>query len=557
MVISPNGVVQLLKDIPLGVEQIHQLYFTSISAQNAYFSQHIESSYREVTYVRRERNFIIVPTNSELLYRANYMRFQNSNYSNKWFYAFITQIEYHSPEAAAIYFEIDPFQTWVTDFYFLDCFVEREHTRRFQNGVPVVNTLDEGLNYGLAYETVWEQQYYPPNDVLFFVLTTKNDIRLEKSHPDFWSTTFLGDITTPLHHYLLPVRLGGSGTMRVNGISIAYLSEVIKLLGQSDDLVGNAVSLGIIPDLPFSYTINGNNISSDNLIINNELKIKIPEINYTKSDVLAKTIVNINKYSNFPNYSESKLYMYPYSFIEITDYKGHVLEIHAELIEGQNLNIKSIGSISTEQKTAYIVQNYKGSSNSLENAVINNSINSIPIIDDYTAAYIQGNKNSIISSTATSSLLSAVSATASFATGNIVGGAISTISGISGIFNQMAKLKDIENIPPSISSQGNNAFFDYPNDIKGVFVRKKTITSEYAEKLTGFFKMYGYKVNSVKTPNLDTRERWNYVKTNNAMIKGAIPHDDLEAIKTMFNNGITLWRSSALVGDYSASNNEI
>lgn len=556
MVISPNGVVQLLKDIPLGVEQIHQLYFTSITAQNAYFSQHIESTYREVTYVRRERNFIIVPTNSELLYRANYMRFQNSNYTNKWFYAFITQIEYHSPEAAAIYFEIDPFQTWVTDFYFLDCFVEREHTRRFQNGVPVVNTLDEGLNYGLAYETVWEQQYYPYDDTMFLLLVCKNNIGANPDSPEFFGTSIIGGVATPLHYFLIPFSAsGGSRQYSVNGTNVSFIGRIFLNIMQSEKLVGNAVSMSIIPYLPFPVSINGTSITSQNLSVWEYDNLSVARITYNSGS--SQTLANINKYANFPNYAESKLYMYPYSFIELTDFQGHSFPINMELIDSQSLTIKGIGSISSEQKTAYIVQNYKGSSNSLENSIINNSIDEIPIIDDYTAAYIQGNKNSIITSGLTNTAMTIGSAVAQYATGNVAGASLTSLGGLAGIFNQMAKLQDIDNVPPNLQSQGNNAIFNYSNNIKGFYLRKKTITSEYAEKLTGFFKMYGYKVNSVKIPNLDTRERWNYVKTNNAMIKGAIPHDDLEAIKNMFNNGITLWRSSALVGDYSPSNNEI
>ena len=67
--------------------------------------------------------------------------------------------------------------------------------------------------------------------------------------------------------------------------------------------------------------------------------------------------------------------------------------------------------------------------------------------------------------------------------------------------------------------------------------------------------MYGYKVNTVKTPNITGRTNWNYVKTIGANIEGDIPENDINELKTMFNNGITLWHKTNYYLDYSQSNN--
>ena len=65
--------------------------------------------------------------------------------------------------------------------------------------------------------------------------------------------------------------------------------------------------------------------------------------------------------------------------------------------------------------------------------------------------------------------------------------------------------------------------------------------------------MYGYATNRVKVPNMEGRESWNYVKMNNVIIKGSIPVDSMDSIKSMFNNGIRFWHGD-FVGDYSRSN---
>ena len=69
--------------------------------------------------------------------------------------------------------------------------------------------------------------------------------------------------------------------------------------------------------------------------------------------------------------------------------------------------------------------------------------------------------------------------------------------------------------------------------------------------------MYGYKVNSVKIPNLTGRKNWNYIKTIGATIHGYFPDNDLKELKQMFDNGVTLWHNPNTFLDYSQSNNII
>ena len=56
----------------------------------------------------------------------NYVMYQNTHYSNKWFYAFITGMEYLNDNTTKITIVTDPFQTWQFDITFKQCFVERE-----------------------------------------------------------------------------------------------------------------------------------------------------------------------------------------------------------------------------------------------------------------------------------------------------------------------------------------------------------------------------------------------------------------------------------------------
>lgn len=78
---------------------------------------------------------------------------------------------------------------------------------------------------------------------------------------------------------------------------------------------------------------------------------------------------------------------------------------------------------------------------------------------------------------------------------------------------------------------------------------------EEAIKLDQFFDMYGYATNSVKVPNEDSRESWNYVKTDNVIINGSMPVQDMARIKAMYNKGVRFWHTTD-VGNYSLSNRD-
>ena len=62
------------------------------------------------------------------IYDCNYLMFQNTNFGNKWFYAFINSVEYINNDVAEIQFEIDDIQTWFFDFDFNSTYVLRQHS---------------------------------------------------------------------------------------------------------------------------------------------------------------------------------------------------------------------------------------------------------------------------------------------------------------------------------------------------------------------------------------------------------------------------------------------
>jgi hypothetical protein len=73
------------------------------------------------------KNFISVKQNIDALWGVNYVMFQNTSYNVKWFYGFVTKLEYKNATTTYVHFEIDVLQTWMFTMNFKPSYVVREH----------------------------------------------------------------------------------------------------------------------------------------------------------------------------------------------------------------------------------------------------------------------------------------------------------------------------------------------------------------------------------------------------------------------------------------------
>ena len=130
MYIEPSTNIKLLKNVPLDNTYTNTLYFlpNGVNDQTALFKGYTKHALTNQTYQRVNKGIARVGLKAEDLYDCNYMMFQNTNFGNKWFYAFITSVEYVNNTVSEIRFEIDVMQTWYFDYELKECFVEREHS---------------------------------------------------------------------------------------------------------------------------------------------------------------------------------------------------------------------------------------------------------------------------------------------------------------------------------------------------------------------------------------------------------------------------------------------
>lgn len=587
--------IRIMKGITWNRDYAHTRYFDTKEQQTSYMlTREVVEQMDEANIVRIEgRHYIQVKGQIDKYWNANYLMFQNTEFNSKWFYAFITKIEYIQKNLTRIYFDIDIFQTWHFDVTWKPSFVIREHRPLWNSdGSPVINTVDEGLDYGSIMETVSIENYVPFDDVFFLVIVSKN-VMHEDSTIKGKITPVLNGSPQPLSFYVHPFRLDGTSpkvSFGGDGITISNVDDVLKAIYADEDAVNNIVSLYITEHIGENNSYDGTNLSFDSSRYGIVTVTQVE--NPSNPDDLFTTLYMTgvpryatsaksfgNKYTGYRSVKESKLLMSPYTSLILDDLKGNRVEFKNEYINANDLTIAVLGSVGTDNKIAYSISNYgnRGLADSqerrwasIESALLNTNPNDVPIITDLLSAYLQGNRNSLavqkssIQFNGAMNALGGVANTVGSAMQGDIGGAIGSGLGVvQGAGNAVleiqgmeAKQKDISNIPPNIAKQGSNSYFDFGNNLKGVCVIKKQITPEYQKKLEDFFKMYGYKTNEVKIPNFHTRRWWNYVQTNSCNVTGNINNDDLESYKAIFNNGITLWHMND-IQDYSFENGVI
>lgn len=588
MAVTPNSEVRLLS-VPFSNDYKHTRDFSSKSDQTTYMLTKVKHSYDKFTYQRQERT-LKIPANIDTILDCNYVMYQNTNYNTKWFYAFITSKHYVNPNMTELTLETDVFQTWQFDMVPRQSFIERKHTDRWNtDGTPVINTVDEGLNYGTEYDVVEITHFHPQTDVQYLVIVTKNTLHQIGGSPGI-VVPQINAIPQPLSFYIQPFKASGiipDVTIGGTPVTMTTVETLLSEIYKDTAAVNNVVSLYVTDNIGVNVTYDGTiHLPSGNFTSEVIGTGTVPVIYCKELKSYEVTLKNIgDKYAGYTDVTESKLLMYPYTTLTLSDSKGQQVTLKNEYVNGTTLSIVSTGSLGTSNKVAYYVDQYLNVNTldndhvaDLEHAIISESPNDIPIITDYLSAYLQGNKNAIeqrktaINISADLSRMGSVlggagGAISSLRHGN-VGGALS--SGIhtahnlftAGVNEQVqiadinAKMRDISNVPPSITNMGGNIYYDFGNQLTGVYVIKKEITDEYRYKLLDYFKAYGYKINKMQTPEWKSRSDFNYIKTVGINLQGDIPTDDMNRLKGIFDNGVTIWHVDD-VGNYNLENAEV
>lgn len=585
--------IRLLSNVPFSNDYKNTRWFDTKASQENYFtSKPVVHTMRQANFQRIDGyHYVAVNENIDDLWGTNYLMFQNAQYNNKWFYAFVTKLEYVQKNTTKVHFQIDVFQTWKFDMNFKPSFVVREHCKLWNaDGSPVINTIDEGLNYGVEYDTVYAKHFELNEGYRWLVMVTKTPVHTEGEKGI--DPSYIG-VPQPLSYYAVPFKGNKTPTILLgsNDYAVTQPTRILKELYTNEKATNNIVSLfvsehiGLSVDVRLSsggtpdvMTINHSNANVSSVVIQDS-SLYMLHIKGLENFNAKVTTVSEDKYDFYTKPKESKLLMYPYTVLVLDDFRGSRMEYKNEYIEDKGIKITTKGSLGVTNKVSYGIDRYSTRGTETvyqktnnEHALFNTSSNDIPIINDMLTAFLQGNKNSIEnqkSSILFNGSMNAVSNGLSMLGSlpknpvapvdplALAQGAVNMTQGVGNTVLELqgieAKQQDIGNMPPQIGKMGSNTSYDYGNGYSGVWIIKKQIKPEYREILENFFNMFGYKVNRVKIPNFHTRKYWNYVETKNCNITGNFNNNDLQELKAVFDNGITFWHTDD-IGNYSLEN---
>lgn len=145
MVTDLNSKIILCKNVHVDRDLKNVVdYSTATMLEMLNDSSHLVASRNKYSFIRTTGNI-----STDFLYedvlKANYIAFQNYDYSNKWFFAFIDDVIYKGEKNTEIVYTIDAYTTFHEDITYSNCFVVREHVNDDTIGKNIVpENLDVG-----------------------------------------------------------------------------------------------------------------------------------------------------------------------------------------------------------------------------------------------------------------------------------------------------------------------------------------------------------------------------------------------------------------------------
>lgn len=554
MYIYPNSTLLLCKEIPFNNNYEQTLWFDDKIAQFDYFRSKAFKTYQNLSYIRptgSSNGYIDVKELADNLYPTNYLCFQNTAYGSKWFYAFVTDIEYINNKTTRIFFELDVMQTWMFDYTLNPCFVEREHVASDVIGGHIV---DEGLELG---EYVYK------------------DFGTVKGFDDEYAIVVVSSfesVTPTSDGY---ERVIGEGNMYggvYSGLKYKVFYDVASINAWLLTVTEANYSEGIMSIfmIPKTFLTEGGTTEP-----------KTVQQVYQKKDwqtpfeyKLGDTITEIKPRNN-------KLYSYPYNVLCITDQNGNIANYRCEYFSSPTMTFDITVAMSGSPEAQIVPRDYKNidGANYMERMTMANFPMCAYTTDAYRAYVAQNAIPSMVYSGA-GSVTQGVSDVAKqgmsalknygndnsssflgkLATGfsNMVDTGMGLVSKASestavkgaGIALAYSKAPEIASLvsqqyqastlPPQAHGS-QTSIINMATGTQGFRCYRAHIHPTYIKIIDDYFTKYGYAIRRVKVPNTHVRQNWTYTKTVGCTVTGSMPADDERIITQIYDKGITFF----------------
>ena len=591
--VQPNGRIQLFRGINLDNRYMHTIYFANEAAQDTWFSSKVTYTYNRQSYTRQNENVIRLKVASDVVADCSYLRFQNkdetnppsvaNNHSTKWYYAFITSVNYINEGVTEITFEIDVMQTWFiqTDHIIRPCMVLRNH----------IAANEDRLGYNLEVEPIGSEVY------------DMDEITCQDMEDDFDEGYHIV-VQTTADPFNPPQGYAAKTDYITNGIFNGLYS-----IQQVADANGGTTAANDIHDLLGSWDANEQTAQVLSII---QFPSAFLHVNAATQEDTHNKDYKIAHPLDLGNYHPQniKLYGYPYAYLYVTTMDGDSSQYRWEYFTEDVLNpTQSIREITFHLSAnemgggliALYPEDYNGVSENFDaKVVMDNFPKCAYSYDAYQAWVASGGKtkaefqaylakmrgsyaleqvttsetvavaNSVIG-VASAGVRAASSPTDAGMIQGIASMAQSAVGGMGAIASAATSRKQIALEMEEAEKKLDFTFRDaryQPNTVVGtqssniavgtgrlryrffsVHVRKDELV-----RLDDFLTVFGYAINKVQQPKLNVGKYWTFVKTEGCIIGGNMPSSSKEAISRIIDGGIFFWNDGDNVGNFEVEN---
>lgn len=498
MYIQPNSNIYLLQDVGLDNTYAQTHYFNNVADQHKYFASRIKHQLTNYSYTSTVKNKIRIGLNAESCYNCTYLMFQNSSFGTKWFYAFITDVDYISNNCTEITYELDYLQSYLTEYNVGSCFVERQHSATDTlNDNYVSENIDIGEYVGNESETIYS------NSMNIIVAVADADRK--------------GDIIDNVYTgcQLIAFTTTDTGIANLNNFLQQFITKPEAL-----------VALYMCPDCACKADDSG-------LFVTSLVGVARKEF-----------VSGISQTGSLDGYKpkNKKLYTYPFNYYRVTNGNGGELNLRYELKDKNRTSLMVSYSATCTQPVQLGVRpiNYK-----------NNSADRTEVLVTSNYPVCAWSNNTYQNWVGTQAIPNLLSNTVKAVGGMISGNIASTVSGVSNILmNQYNASIKADTIQGSQTSGGVNLSKTY-----GFIIgTRMSVTGQQAKIIDDYFTRYGYAIKRIVKPDITSRKAFNYIKTIDCCVKGNIPSSVASKISAIYNNGITFWHNHNEIGNYDVDN---
>lgn len=479
--------------------------------------------------------------------QANYIAFQNPDYSNKWFFAWIDDVIYKGDKNTEITFTVDAWSTWFDKWQKKTCFINRQHTNDDTIGL---HTIPENLDVGeVVQERITEDLAYG-NDFGYWIAVASNwKIKdgstgaelLEDNKGTQYSAITVYDNT-----------VFGTQLFFFNITDLSSFANLVLFLlrTNADGHIEDVQYIFILPDVAIEQSKLQSHTAK---VISDENTFSFYTMSYDMTPEKFNT--EIDKITSFSDYipKNNKCFVYPYNYLFVSNNQGSNNIYKYEDFNTEKCIFENQFSIAIGGSGRIVPKNYKGMATNDDEAL---ALGKYPTCawssDAFTNWLTQNSVNMAVSLGLTAGAVATSIATGG-ATAPILAGAVMSVAG--NIGNTIGQFYQASLLPNINGGQANGDVIWTCNRNMFSF-RQMRVKTEYLKIIDDYFTRFGYAVKSLTMPNITGRAYWNYVEigASEEIGYGEVPSKFMDTINNACRRGVTIWHNHVNVGNYSLNN---